>query len=40
MAALEGAVSGRNQVMAGNLGDVEVGLVVKLPIVKGPVIGF
>ena len=40
MATLEGVVSSRDQVMAGNLGNVEAGLVVKLPIVKGPVFGF
>ena len=40
MAALEGAVGGGDQVMAGNLRDIEVGLAVKLPIVKGPVFGF
>ena len=40
MAAFEGAVRSGDQVMAGNLRDIEVGFVVEVSIVKDPVVAF
>ena len=38
MAALEGAVSGSNQIMASRFWDINAGLVIQLSIIKGPVL--
>ena len=40
IAAFKGTMGGRNQIMAGQFGDIEVVLVVESSIVKGPILGL
>ena len=40
VATLKGAMGSRDQVMVGNFRNVEAGLVIKMSIIKGPIIGF